>query len=119
MSPNCVGGPGATHASSRVFSEVVVINCGSIELWKADVVELAYTRGVGVGVACRCSAENRLTHVWVDDHTRVRLLDVASIAVVDLWEPASMLDIKSSQRGEYINVLLDNVNWAVVEQRCA
>ena len=113
-----LGGPGSKPTTSNVFSEAVEISFGSFERWQADVVELAQTRGVGWIVTCRCSAENRLTNTWVDVHTRGLRLDLPPIAVFDLWEHAYMFDFKPSQRGDYIRVLLDNMNWGIVEQRC-
>lgn len=114
-----LGGPGKSPSAGGVFSEAVESSFGGFEPWKADVTELANTRGVGWVVTYRCQVENRLTNVWVEDHTRGLLLDLSPIAVFDLWEHAYLLDFSASQRSGYINTVLANVNWDVIEQRCA
>ena len=113
-----LSGPGARPSPIGVFGTAVQSSFGSFEQWQADVAELARTRGVGWVVTFRCATDNRLTNAWVNDHTRGVLLELAPIAVFDLWEHAYMLDFKASQRVEYIDVLLANMNWSVVEQRC-
>lgn len=111
--------PGMKPAPSGVFIAAAKTSFGSLERWQADVADLAKTRGVGWVVTFRCSVENRLTNVWVDDHTRGLLMDLSPVAVFDLWEHAYMLDFKPSQRAEYLQVLFNNLNWQVIEQRCA
>ena len=113
-----LGEAGSKPALSGLFMAAAVASFGSIDLWKADVADLAKTRGVGWIVTYRCSVEKRLTNVWVDDHTRGLLLDLSPVAVFDMWEHAYMLDFKPSQRSEYLSVLFDNLNWQVIENRC-
>ena len=113
-----LGGPGSRPPSAGPFYRAVESSFGKIDNWKNDVAELAKTRGVGWVVTYRCPVENRLTNVWVDDHTRGLLLDLTPIAVFDLWEHAYMFDFEPSRRGDYINVLFENLNWDTLEKRC-
>jgi Fe-Mn family superoxide dismutase len=112
-------GPGSAPAAATQFSEAVQTSFGGFEQWKKDVIELGQTRGVGWVITYRSDAENSLINVWVDDHTRGHLPGMTPLAVFDLWEHAFMLDFKPSQRTDYLKILFDNIDWNVIEQRCA
>jgi Fe-Mn family superoxide dismutase len=73
---------------------------------------------VGWVVTCRSRGDDRLFNVWLDDHTRGLLVGLEPVAVFDLWEHAYLLDFNPAQRPDYLRVLLDNMNWDVVESRC-
>jgi len=112
------GAAGSKPASNGVFAEALDVSFGGIETWKADLIELAQTRGVGWVVTFQSPNDNRLLNAWVDDHTRGVLAGLKPIAVFDLWEHAYLLDFKPSQRKEYMATLLDNVKWPMIEARC-
>jgi Fe-Mn family superoxide dismutase len=113
-----LSGPGSATPTAGVFAEAVNSGFGGFDNWKRDVAELAKTRGVGWVITFHATRENRLTNVWVDDHTRGLLPGLTPVAVFDLWEHAFMLDFKPSQRGDYLKVLFENMNWNVVASRC-
>jgi superoxide dismutase, Fe-Mn family len=114
-----LSGPGSAPAANGIFSEAVDTSYGGFEIWKRDVEEIAQTRGVGWVVTYHSKGDNRITNVWVDDHTRGHLAGLSPVAVFDLWEHAYLLDFKPNQRSEYMRVIFDNMNWNVVETRCA
>jgi superoxide dismutase, Fe-Mn family len=101
-----------------VFQEGLDASFGGFEAWKQDVIDIGQTRGVGWVITCRSSGDNRLFNVWIDDHTRGLLAGFEPVAVFDLWEHAYLLDFKPAQRADYLRVLMDNMNWDVVESRC-
>jgi superoxide dismutase, Fe-Mn family len=113
-----LSGPGSAPVAGGVFSQALQTHFGGFENWKQDVAELANTRGVGWVVCLHSQPDDRLINVWVDDHTRGLLPGLTPIAVFDLWEHAYLLDFKPSQRGDYLKVLFENMNWNVVESRC-
>jgi Fe-Mn family superoxide dismutase len=39
------------------------------------------------------------------------------LLVMDVWEHAFMRDYKATERGQYIDAFLRNIDWAIVEQR--
>lgn len=114
-----LSGPDSDPGQARLFSAAATKTFGSFERWKKDVIELGQTRGVGWVVTFRSYPDNHLMNVWVDDHTRGHLPGLRALAVFDLWEHAYMLDFKPSERSEYLNVLFDNIDWNVIEKRCA
>jgi Fe-Mn family superoxide dismutase len=112
-------GPGSGPAASSVFSEALDISFGGFDQWQKDIVELAQTRGVGWVITFHSKDDNRLINAWVDDHTRGLLQGMSPIVAFDLWEHAYLLDFKPSQRSDYLKVLFDNIDWRLIEQRCA
>ncbi len=111
-------GPDAAGASKKGrFVAAAIASFGSVDAWKRDVIEIGQTRGVG-WVATLGIGEGRLLNVWVDEHSHGLVAGAATIAVFDLWEHAYLFDFKASQRGPYLEVLFDNLNWGVLESRC-
>lgn len=113
-----LGPDGADAAKAGRFADAASRSFGSIDAWKRDVTEIGQTRGVG-WVATVNAGEGRLLNLWVEEHSHGLIAGPAPIAVFDLWEHAFMFDFKPSQRAPYLDVLFDNLNWAVIESRCA
>lgn len=105
-------------AANGAFSESLDLSFGGFQSWQQDVIEIGQTRGVGWVLTCRSRSDNRLMNLWLDDHSRGFIPGFEPVVVFDLWEHAYLLDFKPNQRGEYLRVLMDNMNWDVVESRC-
>jgi len=114
-----LGGGRGRPAANGAFNEALDQCFGGFETWKQDVLEIGRTRGIGWIITCRSRSENRLFNTWIDDHTRGLIPGFEPVVVFDLWEHAYLLDFKPDQRGDYLRVLFDNLNWDVVELRCA
>jgi Fe-Mn family superoxide dismutase len=91
---------------------------GGLEAWRNDILQLAQTRGVGWVLSTREPGSNQLTNYWIGEHQLGVPAGVQPIAVFDLWEHAYMLDFAPSARGDYLNVLFQELDWAVLESRC-
>jgi Fe-Mn family superoxide dismutase len=113
-----LGPDGAAAATAGRFADAATRSFGSIDAWKRDITEIGQTRGVG-WVATIDTGGGRLLNLWIDEHSHGLIAGPAPIAVFDLWEHAFMFDFKASQRVSYIDVLFDNLNWSVIESRCA
>jgi Fe-Mn family superoxide dismutase len=44
---------------------------------------------------------------------------VETIFVLDLWEHAYLIDFAPSRRDDYVETVLRNVDWSVVEAPCS
>jgi Fe-Mn family superoxide dismutase len=64
-------------------------------------------------------ASGRLHNFWVDLHHLHMPADAQIVFVLDVWEHAYMIDFTPAQKAEYVKIILDNVDWAVVEKRYA
>jgi Fe-Mn family superoxide dismutase len=104
--------------SDSAFMQAVNASYGSFDTWRQDVLRLAQTRGIGWVLTVRSWQESRLTNIWLDDHSHGLLASWTPVVAFDLWEHAYLLDFKPSQRPRYAQILFDNLDWAVIENRC-
>jgi Fe-Mn family superoxide dismutase len=101
------------------FSEALHERYGDLSGWRASVEALAKTRGVGWVLTLRERGQERLHNCWIDLHHLYMPANCDIVFALDLWEHAFMIDFTPAQRADYVKIILDNVDWAVVEQRCA
>jgi superoxide dismutase, Fe-Mn family len=105
--------------SDSHFIDALHENYGDFGGWKASVEALAKTRGVGWVLALRERGHERLHNCWIDLHHLSMPANCDVVFALDLWEHAFMIDFTPAQRADYVKIILDNVDWPVVEQRCA
>jgi Fe-Mn family superoxide dismutase len=101
------------------FGGALRADYGDFAGWKASIDALAKTRGVGWVLTLRERGQPRLHNCWVDLHHLSLPANCDVVFALDLWEHAFMLDFTPAQRADYVKIILDNVDWPVVEQRCA
>ncbi len=90
---------------------------GSFDIWKTDFSSVGKMRGVGWAV-CNHNPENgRLSNHWISLHEFGNVAGFRPLLVMDVWEHAYLLDFKPSERGEYIERFISQVNWDVVAKR--
>ncbi len=92
---------------------------GGFAAWKASIAALAKTRGVGWVLTLREHGTESLHNCWIDLHQLSVPVNCDVVFALDLWEHAYMIDFTPAQRADYVKIILDNVDWPVVEQRCA
>ena len=90
---------------------------GGFSRWQASIEALANTRGVGWVLTLRERGEARLRNCWIDLHHLHMPANAEIVFVLDLWEHAFMFDFTAAQRSDYVKIVLENVDWPVVEQR--
>jgi superoxide dismutase, Fe-Mn family len=100
------------------FLEALHDGYGDFSGWKASVESLAKTRGVGWVLTLRERGRERLHNCWIDLHHLHLAANCDVVFALDLWEHAYMIDFTPAQRTDYVSIILDNVDWNVVEQRC-
>jgi Fe-Mn family superoxide dismutase len=101
------------------FAAALRADFGDFAGWKASVEALAKTRGVGWVITVREHGQQRLYNCWIDLHQLSMPANGEVVFALDLWEHAFMLDFTPAQRADYVKIVLDNVDWPVVELRCA
>jgi len=101
------------------FAEALHEEHGDFAGWKAAIESLAKTRGVGWVLTLREHGRERLHNCWIDLHQLSVPVNCDVVFALDLWEHAYMIDFTPAQRADYVKIVLDNVDWPVVEQRCA
>jgi Fe-Mn family superoxide dismutase len=103
--------------SDGEFSDALQQDFGNFAGWKASVDALAKTRGVGWVLTVRERGQERLHNCWIDLHHLSLPANCDVVFALDLWEHAYMIDFTPAQRADYVKIILDNVDWPVVEQR--
>ncbi|MCH7597774.1 superoxide dismutase [Patescibacteria group bacterium] len=75
------------------------------------------SRGIGWAVLY-WDPKGKTPHTaWVSDHELGTLAGLPILLAMDMWEHAFMVDYLPSEKKEYINAFLSNLNWSVVEER--
>ena len=88
---------------------------GFIEHFKA----VGMSRGIGWTVLY-ADPKGQTVHVsWVTDHELGTLAGLPILLPMDMWEHAFMVDYLPSEKKQYIDAFLSNVNWKKVEERFA
>jgi Fe-Mn family superoxide dismutase len=105
--------------ADSAFAGALQTDYGDFAGWKASIEALGNTRGVGWVLSLRERGQQRLHNCWVDLHHLNLPANCDVVFALDLWEHAFMLDFTPAQRADYVKIILDNVDWPVVERRCA
>jgi len=100
---------------SEEFKKLAEQSFGSLEAWWADV------KSTGLAVpgwvlTCFETTTGRLNNIQIMEHHIGFPVNHVPILVLDTWEHAFFLDYKTN-RGAYIDVFFQNINWDVVNKR--
>jgi superoxide dismutase, Fe-Mn family len=106
-------GPKGKTALEKAMNE----SFGSFDVWRKDFSSVGNMRGVGWAICYQNPENGRLSNHWISLHEFGNVAGFRPILVMDVWEHAYLLDFQPSERGEYIECFLSNVDWNVVAQR--
>lgn len=91
---------------------------GSYENWLNDFKQAGKTRGIGWAILCADPVNSdNLINIFVQDHENGNIASYKLILVMDVWEHAYMVDWGATERPNYIDAFIDNVNWEIVNRR--
>lgn len=99
------------------FTEVAQDSFGSIDMWRTDFTSVGMLRGVGWVICYLDPASGRVSNHWISLHEQGNISGFVPLLVMDVWEHAYLLDYMPSERADYIEAYLSNVNWTLVEER--
>jgi Fe-Mn family superoxide dismutase len=114
-----LGGPGSKMSASSVLAEAMDVTYGGAKAWRERFLAIAKTRGIGWVMSARDRANNRLLTFWIDEHHLGLPANLQPVVLLDLWEHAYLKDFGVKGREEYAEIVLNNLNWKVLESRCA
>lgn len=75
------------------------------------------SRGIGWSVLYNDPKGKTVHTAWVSDHELGQLGGLPIILAMDMWEHAFMVDYLPSEKKNYVEAFLKNVNWGVCEKR--
>lgn len=107
---------GATPAGEKLTA-LATTKYGSVDGLLAHIREVAGTRGIGWVVVYYDKEANTLHTAFVNDHELGQLSGLPIVYALDLWEHAFMVDYVPADKKNYVDVILANTNWGVVESR--
>ncbi|GJL67924.1 MAG: superoxide dismutase [Nitrospirales bacterium] len=99
------------------LEKAITESFGSFDSWKTDFSSIGKMRGVGWAICFQNPHNGRLSNHWVSLHEFGNVAGFRPLLVMDVWEHAYLLDFQPSERGEYIESFLSNVDWDAVAAR--
>ncbi len=100
------------------FARAAERSFGTVEAWKKDMRELADTPRPGWALCALDRSTRRVFNVWIDLHELGLPAHTDPILAIDLWEHAWIGDFEPGQRADYIDLMLTQTDWQVIEKRC-
>jgi len=100
------------------FAKALGQSFASVESWKENLRELARMRGVGWIVCARDDSTNRIFNTSIELHHLGLPAGTNPVLVIDLWEHAWLKDYSPSARKDYVEAVLGQTDWQVIEKRC-
>jgi len=107
------------HVDNSGLTQVLIEKYGSWDAFITHFVTVGMSRGIGWSVLYY-DPIGKTPHVaWVSDHELGQLGSLPIILAMDMWEHAFMVDFVPSEKKQYIEAFLKNLNWTVPETRFA
>lgn len=111
---------GATEIDEESeFAKKAAEDFGSLDAWRDNLIALSGMRGIGWVITYYDRETDRLVNSWVDEQHLGHLNSAQFIFGIDMWEHAFMLDYAMSEKSSYVNDVMKNTNWSIVEERFA
>jgi Fe-Mn family superoxide dismutase len=110
-----LGGDGRPPSSGALYDRLSRAR-GGLDSWIAEFKAVGGIRGVGWAILYFDSASRRVQNFWIGEHDCGHPVGATPLLVMDVWEHAFMTDY-GTNREEYIEAFLANVDWRVVESR--
>ena len=110
-----LGGDGRPPSSGELYDRLSRAS-GGLDSWLADFKAVGSMRGVGWAILYFDSTAGGVHNFWIGEHDRGHAAGSTPLLVMDVWEHAFMTDYRTN-RAEYIEAFLANVDWHVVEER--
>lgn len=90
---------------------------GGMEAWKQDFSSIGKMPGIGWVVCYQDETNGELINTWIEQHHSGHLAGCRPILILDCFEHAFSVYLKPTQRAQYVDDFLANVNWDVVAAR--
>lgn len=106
---------GAGTQMGEKTKDIILQNFGSISVFKEDLMATAASAR-GWALTCYNLDDQTVQNYLLDTHNdKVPVLTIP-LLVIDAYEHAYMIDF-GINRKEYLDILWDNINWDIIEQR--
>lgn len=110
-----LGGSGDPEEAPEALN-IIKASAGSFEAWMEDLVATAKMRGIGWVVTYYDVEGGAVLNTWINEHNESHLTGLKPLIVIDVFEHAFLKDY-GLDRAAYIEKIVSNLNWQVVEKR--
>lgn len=94
----------------------IVEDFGSIDKFLQNFAATGMMRGIGWVILYQNPQTGQLNNVWIDEHNINHFPGGKPLLIMDVWEHAYLTQF-GLNRGSYIRVFIDNINWERVSMR--
>jgi Fe-Mn family superoxide dismutase len=108
---------GGAKEISGDLKDAVIEKYGSVDDFLSHIKEVGGSRGIGWIVVSYDDKENQIHTTFVADHELGHLSGTRVLCAIDMWEHAFMVDYTPAEKGNYLDIVLKNINWEVVGER--
>jgi len=112
-----LGGDGRPPASGEL-GKLLAKGRGGFDAWLSEFKSVGKIRGVGWAIFYVDPIGGRAETFWIGEHDMGHPAGAKPLLVMDVWEHAFMTDYRTN-REEYVEAFLGNVDWGVVGERFA
>lgn len=109
------GGPSAFDEESDV-GRALISQYGSWDGFWEEFKGVATTRGSGWTILHWDPEAEQFIISWIDEHHLGHLSSLPFVIALDMWEHAYMVDRNPSEKGDYIDAYVENLNWETVNE---
>ncbi|MFB6259125.1 MAG: superoxide dismutase [Thiohalorhabdaceae bacterium] len=99
------------------FGALVAEQFGSVDAWIEDFKTCGKSRGIGWTVTYYDPATGQVNNHFIQHHEDGHIAGFIPLVVMDCFEHAWMVDHGAGGRGAYIDAVVDNLNWNVIDER--
>jgi Fe-Mn family superoxide dismutase len=110
------GGKGEL-SGKNAFGALVEKQYGGIVAWQEDFIGVAKMPGIGWAIAYLDPLSGQLINTWIEQHHAGHLAGCKPILILDVFEHAFSVYLKPTQRAQYLNDFMGNVDWDIVSGR--
>lgn len=113
---HCIEDGGRPMREDSRLGQKLIAEYGSFENWQNECIRISGTRGIGWTILYFDKSRDQFLMKWVDEHQIGHLAGLSIVLVVDVWEHAFMVDYLPSEKKQYVESYLGNINWEIVAE---
>ncbi|MEF8793258.1 superoxide dismutase [Thiohalorhabdus sp.] len=99
------------------FGALVAESFGSVDAWAEDFKTCGKSRGIGWTITYYDPVTGQVNNHFIQHHEEGHISGFIPLVVMDCWEHAWMVDHGAGGRGAYIDAVVDNLNWGLIDER--
>lgn len=108
---------GVSMDQGGAFAKLAAEQFGSVDAWAEDFKTCGKSRGIGWAVTYFDPATGQINNHFIQHHEDGHIAGFVPLVIMDCFEHAWMVDHGAGGRGAYIDAVVDNLDWNVIDER--